>query len=250
MNNNSIDRELIKEIYQERFSKSLVLHPHDPQLIYLLNFLPKDKNVRILDAGCGDGRYSDHLANIGYRHIDAVDLFEKSPVPSVSYQAASIDELPFENQTFDFIFSNSVVFYIDPPSKALAELSRVLKPGGLLLFTAHTKWSLFTLQRWVKRDLLRLRQMSHLSGIKFYSASYYKNILERLKLKVLLRDGWRLSFFFYPLYLSGATVTRKIFGIELPKIPTFITRNPIIGAIKSEVAYHSIFVAEKTDKPF
>jgi SAM-dependent methyltransferase len=245
MNNNCIDRDRVKQIYEERFSKKTVLNETDEQLSYIMKYLPNDKSCRILDAGCGDGRYSIYLSELGYKNITAVDLLDKSPKDNLSYQKASVDELPFENDSFDFVFSNSVIFYVDPPSKALAEFHRVMKPGGLVIFTAHTKWSLFTLQRWLKRDLLRLPQMSHLLGVKFYSSKYYNTALEQLGFRVELRDGWRFSFFFQPLYRMVSLISKKHFAIKLAKIKPWIPKSRLLRYIKSEISYHSIFVALK-----
>lgn len=245
MNNRYIDRDRVKKIYEERFSKKIVLDEADEQLSYILKYLPNDKSSRILDAGCGDGRYSIYLSELGCKNITAVDLFDKLPQDNLSYQKASVDELPFANDSFDFVFSNSVIFYVDPPSIALAEFHRVIKPGGLVIFTAHTKWSLFTFQRWLKRDLLRLPQMSHLVGVKFYSSKYYNTSLEKLGFRVELRDGWRFSFFFQPLYRMVALVFKKYFGIKFPKIKPWVPKSRLLRHIKSEISYHSIFVARK-----
>ncbi|MBX3423882.1 MAG: class I SAM-dependent methyltransferase [Pirellulaceae bacterium] len=241
----SIDREQIKSIYQEWFRQPTLLSAHDAQLQYLLAILPEDQSVAILDAGCGDGRYSQYLRSRGYANIMAVDLFAKSPVDDLPYRSASIDALPFENESFDVVFSNSVVYYADPPGRALAEFARVLKPGGTLMFTAHTKWSLFTLQRVIKRDVLKSKAVSHLTGVKFYSAEYYNRALRAQGFEVCLRDGWRCSFLAYPTYLYASAILNKVAGFRLPEIRPFMSRARWIGKLKSEFAYHSVFIAKK-----
>ncbi len=45
------------------------------QLNYILNYLPKARDINILDAGCGNGNYSCYLSSLGYKNISAVDLF-------------------------------------------------------------------------------------------------------------------------------------------------------------------------------
>lgn len=245
MNDNPINRGRIKDIYRERFVHPLILSPNDTQLLYLLHSLPKDRNTRILDAGCGDGRYAEYLVNYGYLNVYAVDLFEHSPTKIVDYQCASVDALPFKDNFFDYVFSNSVIFYIDPPVKALSEFNRVLKSGSVLMFTAHTKWSLFTLLRVIKRDLLKSANMQHLDGVKFYSARYYQQALTTLGFDVLLRDGWKFSFFIYPMYLSASKYLRKIANINLPEKKAYIIKNNLLGKIKSEISYHSVFIAKK-----
>lgn len=225
--------------------KKIDLSHNDSQLTYILEALPQNKNIFILDAGCGDGRYSAYLLNMGYKNIAAVDLFEKSMVEGIEYITSSIDNLPFDNNSFDFIFSNSVIFYVEPPIKALFEFHRVLTPGGSLIFTAHTKWSFFTLKRLIKRDLLRLKQMNHLVGVKFYTASYYHEALEKVGFIVHLRDGWRFSFILYPAYTIFRAVVKKFIGVILPLKRPYITKNKFLSKIKSELSYHSVFIAFK-----
>ncbi len=245
MNDNVIDQEKIKKIYQNCFVSPSNLSLNDPQLLYLLNYFPEDKNIHILDAGCGDGRYSDYLKKKGYVNICAVDLFERCSNMAVEYQTASVDALPFVDNSVDFIFSNSVIYYVEPPIKALIEFNRILKSNGILMITAHTKWSLFTFLRVIKRDLLNRSNMSYLSGVKFYSANYYQDALLASNFEVLLRDGWRFSFFLYPTYRLIASVLKKFSGIKFPEKSAYITKNPILGKIKSEISYHSVFIAKK-----
>jgi malonyl-CoA O-methyltransferase len=49
---------------------------------------------------------------------------------------ADARELPFEDASFDLVFSNLMLQWVVPPDAALAEISRVLKPGGLLLLSS------------------------------------------------------------------------------------------------------------------
>ena len=235
----------VQRVYEGWFATRLALPSHDAQLRYLLDAVPQDRQARILDAGCGDGRYCGHLAEIGYTNLDAIDLFDQIPVKGIRYQAASVDALPFPDASFDFVFSNSVVFYVDPPERALQEFFRVLKPEGRMMFTAHTRWSLFTLQRILRRSALRGWGGAHLMGIGFHSAAYYRSVLTRLGFKIELQDGWRVSFLLYPAYRALARMVKLVFGFELPRKAPYITRNRRIARWKSEIAYHSVFVVSK-----
>ena len=215
----------------------------DPQLAYILQTIPTDRALNVLDAGCGDGRYSLHLASLGYKHLHAVDLFDKPDIPGVEYVSASIDLLPYKDNSFDFIFCNSVIFYVDPPEKALREFRRVLKTDGTVVITAHTKWSLFTLWRIIKRDILRQHSMEHLAGVKFYSAEYYRKALINNGFEISLRDEWRLSSILHPTYRLIGSAIRKAIGLALPLKKPYITQSEWLAWIKSEIAYHSVFIA-------
>lgn len=96
---------------------------------------------RVLDAGCGFGQWSALLARLN-KAVDAIDLSssrirlarslcEALGIANVAFHEGSIETLPFNEETFDGIFSYSVVYLTDW-RKSLAEFARCLKPGGLL----------------------------------------------------------------------------------------------------------------------
>jgi ubiquinone/menaquinone biosynthesis C-methylase UbiE len=113
--------------------------------------------VRLLDAGCGTGAYSwAMLPHVG--RIDAVDLNEgmlavarikladEEAAGRIAFHQGGIDALPFENASFDAAMINQVLHHIedgaDPsfPAHAavIAEMGRVLRPGGVLVINICT----------------------------------------------------------------------------------------------------------------
>ena len=245
MNAKSLDHDRLREIYRTRFAEPSSLPAHDPQLAYLMMVLPANKSSRILDAGCGDGRYSRYLASQGYSDLKAVDLFEKVDFDGVRYQTASIDALPFEDGEFDFIFSNSVIYYVEPPYKGLLEMHRVLRPGGTVFFTAHTKWSLFTIQRLIKRDILKREEMAHLRGVTFYDARYYRRVLNSLNFEIILQDGFQFSFFLHPAYRRLRSLLMPNPNVRIPEVKLFQSRSRFLRHLRSELSYHCVFAARK-----
>jgi len=235
----------IEKIYRERLlSIEPVLKKDDTQLQYILNYLSKNKDISILDAGCGNGNYAFFLSKLGYKNISAIDLFANIQTKEFYYQQSSIDSSSFEEHSFDFIYSNSVIYYLVNPEDGIVEFNRVLKSNGILFFTVHTKYSLFTLWRVFKRDVLKLKSMEHLNGVRFYSANYYKKLLEKNGFEIILQDGYEISFFIYPLYKNISKILEKLFNIKLPSLKTCISTG-FLGKIKSEISYHSVFVTRK-----
>lgn len=115
--------------------------------------LTETRRISILDAGCGTGYLSLKLAPFG--HVTAVDISEEAIAfakkRGVKAERASISDLPFDAGTFDVIVSIDVLYHnaVKDDGKALCELRRVLKPGGLLimrvpahrwLFGAHDRF--------------------------------------------------------------------------------------------------------------
>jgi SAM-dependent methyltransferase len=97
-------------------------------------------NRRVLDAGCGAGRMLPLLAELGCV-AEGVDLSPemvrrgRSDHPEFVTQVASITDLPFEDSSFDGVFSWYSTIHGDDEAlaTALSEFRRVLRPGGLVL---------------------------------------------------------------------------------------------------------------------
>jgi SAM-dependent methyltransferase len=103
---------------------------------------------RVLEVGCGSGRYALHLAEMTEAQILGVDVneFGVSNANGLSTEAGLADRaqfqacdvskpLPFENAGFDAAFSNDVICHIPGRASLLRELFRVLKPAAKLLFS-------------------------------------------------------------------------------------------------------------------
>jgi SAM-dependent methyltransferase len=100
----------------------------------------------ILDIGVGAGRTSRYLAPLARRY-EAIDYspvmvqYVKRTLPQISVNQADFRDLrSFEDGSFDFVFATANV--IDTLShqdrlRALSEVSRVLRPGGILAFSTH-----------------------------------------------------------------------------------------------------------------
>ncbi len=64
---------------------------------------------------------------------------------------APAEELPFEEQSFDFVVSTLVLCTVDDPARALGEIRRVLRPNGQLVFLEHIRSEEPGLARWQDR---------------------------------------------------------------------------------------------------
>jgi ubiquinone/menaquinone biosynthesis C-methylase UbiE len=69
----------------------------------------------------------------------------------VQVVGARAEELPFEDQSFNFAVSTLVLCTVDDPGRALSEIHRLLKPGGRLLFLEHVRSDEPRLARWQDR---------------------------------------------------------------------------------------------------
>ena len=208
------------------------------------NVLPVDRSIRLLDAGCGNGRYARAFAELGYERVYGVDLFRKLRPRGFTYVAASLEDLPLRAGVFDFVYSNSVIFHINDLTKVVGEFSRVTRKGGILFITSHTRYSLFTF--WRKWKLLfGAPSVEHLSGATCHSVGQCRKQLERVGFDVLLMDGYRASAIVYPMYQRATQVIYRTLGLKLPTLKPRVTASTVLARTKALLAYHFILVAQK-----
>ena len=101
----------------------------------------KGLGPRVIDLGCGEGKFTRGLASL-FADVTGLDVKERKIAEAaararelgvdVTFLAGSADRIPFENRYFDaVIFSNSL-HHMPDPADALMEALRVLRTGGLL----------------------------------------------------------------------------------------------------------------------
>jgi SAM-dependent methyltransferase len=124
------------------------------------------EDQRILDAGCGPGGNGAWLADHG--RVVGVDLspdalaFVRAGRPETTPVRGSLDRLPFATGAFDIAVAITVINCVPDDRTAIAELARVVRPGGAVLILepafrslrrAHDK-TVHTIHRYRKRDLV------------------------------------------------------------------------------------------------
>jgi ubiquinone/menaquinone biosynthesis C-methylase UbiE len=99
--------------------------------------------IDVLDAGCGLGSIAlDVAPRIAPGRITGIDMdagqievarqaARDRSIENAEFRTGSVYELPFEDESFDVVYANAVLFYLREPERALAEMRRVLRPGGL-----------------------------------------------------------------------------------------------------------------------
>ena len=102
-----------------------------------------DKSASILDVGCVSNPLLFNLANCGFSDLCGIDV-QLSKVnihahPQVHYVEADLTRTPFDGVRFDCITSLSVIEHGVHRHHYLKEMSRILKPGGILL-TSTDYW--------------------------------------------------------------------------------------------------------------
>ena len=99
---------------------------------------PLQPQSRVLDFGCGSGEMVSTYRADGYEAFGCdIVLDQETPV----LRRIRWDDLriPFEDHSFDFVFSDQVFEHVTDPERAVSEIWRVLRPGGVCLHIFPSK---------------------------------------------------------------------------------------------------------------
>lgn len=126
-------------------------------------FFPFLPGASVLDVGCGPGIWTRELARRGYR-TSAVDLTENAVALArnslsmfgltAEVQIGDAENLPFPNETFDGVVSHGVIHHTPNTERCIAEMERVLKPGGVAVVSVY-----------YKNRILRSRTLTRLAAL-------------------------------------------------------------------------------------
>jgi len=106
----------------------------------MLKDLPVSPNAEALDIATGTGEFARALAPhvatvIGLDATDAMmeqgkKFLEQAGIDNISFRKGMVQELPFEDETFDIVSSRYAFHHFADPKPVISEMARVCKPGG------------------------------------------------------------------------------------------------------------------------
>lgn len=98
----------------------------------------------VLECGCGTGLILERIKPFA-RRAAGIDLspgmLSLAKARGLEVQEGSVTDLPFEDATFDVTCSFKVLAHVPDIGRALAEMARVTKPGGVVLAELYNPWS-------------------------------------------------------------------------------------------------------------
>jgi SAM-dependent methyltransferase len=146
----ALDQNRTKTAYGLQWNRFRIIREEEDRATFFNRTRLSDVELdgkRILDAGCGMGRYLRVAAAGPDRQIVGMDLSRAvvaareltAELPGVFLIRADLLKLPFPTETFDIIYSLGVLDHTPDPRKAFLGLARLLKPGGQLVIWVYER---------------------------------------------------------------------------------------------------------------
>lgn len=184
-------------------AKIFALHHLNPlRFEYFDRFISDWKNLRVLDVGCGGGYTCEFLASRGaiVSGIDQSQACIQSAIDhakqqgySIEYQPGFAEKLPYSNDSFDVVVCVDVLEHVADVEKAIAQIQRVLKSGGIFLFdTINRTWKSKVVMIWLLENLLGEIPNGVHDWRKFISPQELRNCLERSQFSNISFHGFNL----------------------------------------------------------
>ena len=142
------DEPTVESAYDE-LSQRYEDHEDDPYCAHFefpatTDLVPAVDGERVLDAGCGHGRYAEWLLERGAdvvavdKSAEMVERAARRVGDEATVRQGDIGApLPFDDDVFDGVVSGLALHYVEDWRPTVREFARVLRPGGFLVFSTH-----------------------------------------------------------------------------------------------------------------
>jgi ubiquinone/menaquinone biosynthesis C-methylase UbiE len=167
---------------------------------------------QVLELGAGTGLnlpyYPEGLKELVLTEpsppmVTRLERRAKRPGITASVMVADAERLPFEDDRFDTVVSTLVLCTVDEPQRAIDEITRVLRPGGKLLFLEHVRADSPRLARW--QDRLHRPWHAFAAGCHANRATVDMLRDSPLRVEAVESDRWsRMPAMVHPLAIGTA----------------------------------------------
>ena len=194
----------------------------------------KNKDMNILDTGCGTGMNLIHLKEFGNpTGIDISDYaLEYCKKRGLEVKKANVEDLPFKENTFDLVTSIDVIYHrwVNSDEKALKEIHRVLKQNGKaviqvaayqFMYSNHDR-AVFTDRRYTKKQF---KNKLKKAGFGIERITYYNTLL-------------------FPFALTKRLLERKSYDSEIKSM------KPWINSVLTKISLFEGSLVNHIDLPF
>lgn len=189
------------------------------------------KGKTILDAGTGKGRFAIDFAKAGAMKVYATDLSvemltiaerrakERGVGDRIAFQAMDVEKLDFADNYFDAVCCMETFVHLPSPQSAMAELARVVKPGGTVICSVT-----LPMKKWYV-NVTRISNLDQLFEWIFtpvYQSRIYQGGMRRILRRHSMVGRPLAGDYFSGLFTnSHLSIQRQIY-LGHPKAPHFL----------------------------
>jgi 2-polyprenyl-3-methyl-5-hydroxy-6-metoxy-1,4-benzoquinol methylase len=142
-----------RDLYGEESLEGVIHRDRHSRTIEWILRLGLESQAKVLDVGCGAGLLAMDLAGRGC-NVSAIDpsramidfvqqqAKEKDVSGALSFELGDAHSLSFGSRAFDLVIALGVVPFLHTPQVALAEMARVVRPGGWVIVSSDNKFRL------------------------------------------------------------------------------------------------------------
>lgn len=153
-------------------------------LRYLLTAVSKPQG-NFLDIGCAGGALTAAIKRYFPKsHVTGADFSQNSikaarkTYPDIEFIVADVQQLPLNSKQFDFVSASHTLEHLEDPRKAVGEVYRVLKQGGIFYSVTPLEGNLYTPVGWLRKfDWFNRNRIDYLGHIQAFSKKDYLNLL-------------------------------------------------------------------------
>lgn len=142
---------------------------NEPRFRYFDETIDRWQGLRVLGVGCGGGHTAEFLARRGAtvagldQSVESIRVAREHATAGdldIEYQVGHAEQLPFTDHSFDAVLCVDVLEHVDDVAAVIAEIHRVLHPGGLFLFdtinrTVRSRFVMITLLEGILKEIPR-----------------------------------------------------------------------------------------------
>ena len=224
------------------------------------------QNKVVLDAGCGKARHCIVSSQFQAKEIIGVDLASGSVraafrntqhLPNVHIIRANLYQLPFRENTFDYVYSVGVLHHTPEPRQAFSELVKAVKHGGTIsawVYGREGNWWIINGLNPIRRHITSRLPLPLLKGIAFLLASLlhiivkliYAPINTNQHLQLLSKLLFYNDYLFWISHFPFRENYSIVFDHLLPGIAFYLSKDEFTSWFEENPLEH-VVITQKTN---